>query len=1035
MQFETLPDIKSKNSSAIKSRWIGRFILFVCFVLIQTYASGQCIAHTISSSEGNDIIFACAGDGKPDNVIFTKSDTSTQLKYAFIQADNSDNIIRIQSSPVFNFDGSTPAAYRIWGLSYSDSITFKTGSDVTTVNAVRGCALLSDNFIRVIRDKPLGRNAVLQSGRSDTTICSANNRIDTIRLVLPPVSNGKLVFIVCKFDGTIVDIFNKSEYVIDQNPPGVYLIYSVSYTGVLSISPNASNINTSVISNGCYSVGPKPLRINLEPLQSGRLQAQNVLLNYCPNNPYPDTVYLRLDNSNAPKVAYVMLDDLNRVKQISFSSGIQVNNYAEGVYNIKALAFSGDLLLKVGDTIKPNAMQVFSNDCYAWADGFVSIRIITPKGGSLITNNGDSIAYGCPGDRLPDRFTFYANNQATTDYKVIVVNNKGIIKDIGLIGNGIDFEGYAVGDYKAYGVSYTGVWRADRDSSINSQLSSECFALSTNFIPIYLEVAKAGTVSLKDGSNVYYVCSDNTGYRKIELDRKNASKSMYEYIVTSPSGIILGFPKKDSLNFNNTIPGQELRIYGISYTGSRIINMNSNIFVSSYSDGCYSISSNFIRVVIDRPRGGGVRLANGLNKELICPGDSSSKTLSFRNVSSSSNLYQFVITDSASRILDITSNFAYPFDSMPKGTYFIYGVSYIGNVLVKKADTLFKKAYASDCFSYSENKIEVVLNNIDAGRLTTSEGSDRVFTCPSNLDPDEITMIPVGANALGYQYAITNELNMIIGYSQLDKIDFGSATINSVCRVYGIAYKGAFNSVLNRSISEVAFSSQCFDITDNYVTIKKIVPGPHRISSNLKDSIMTICVGDSQVDTIKLRISDTTGIKRVFLGVESGKIISIYTDSILNVEKDSAGLLRIYSLTYTGKLLAGKGLDLVSGLALSDDCFALSSNFILIDKVKTGPFCLIVGNPDQEISNKLKVYPNPDSKGEFTLHLDRSGLEGKYNKTEVSISDLHGKIVYKKHWNVTEDLIVHSHDFTSGIYFIQLFSDNFHITRKIVIQR
>jgi hypothetical protein len=104
--------------------------------------------------------------------------------------------------------------------------------------------------------------------------------------------------------------------------------------------------------------------------------------------------------------------------------------------------------------------------------------------------------------------------------------------------------------------------------------------------------------------------------------------------------------------------------------------------VSSFSDGCYSISDNFIRVVKDQPNGGGVRLANGFNKELFCPSDPTQKILSIRNVSTSSHPYAFVLVDSTRTVIDIFANFSYNFDSLPIGQYFIYGVSYIGKMIV-----------------------------------------------------------------------------------------------------------------------------------------------------------------------------------------------------------------------------------------------------------------------------------------------------------------------------------------------------------------
>ncbi|HNR07223.1 MAG TPA: hypothetical protein PKM27_07910, partial [Saprospiraceae bacterium] len=86
----------------------GKFslgLLALTFLLQGYRAWAQCLPHTISVSTLEQVLYACPGDGKPDEFVFLKSDTS-QNKYAFILADGADNIIRVQTSPVFNFDGA-----------------------------------------------------------------------------------------------------------------------------------------------------------------------------------------------------------------------------------------------------------------------------------------------------------------------------------------------------------------------------------------------------------------------------------------------------------------------------------------------------------------------------------------------------------------------------------------------------------------------------------------------------------------------------------------------------------------------------------------------------------------------------------------------------------------------------------------------------------------------------------------------------------------------------------------------------------------
>ena len=68
------------------ARWFIWIFSTIIFILAGDLHS-QCLPHNISSPNAiNDVIYACAGDGKPDNVIFAKLDTS-HTKYAFVLAD------------------------------------------------------------------------------------------------------------------------------------------------------------------------------------------------------------------------------------------------------------------------------------------------------------------------------------------------------------------------------------------------------------------------------------------------------------------------------------------------------------------------------------------------------------------------------------------------------------------------------------------------------------------------------------------------------------------------------------------------------------------------------------------------------------------------------------------------------------------------------------------------------------------------------------------------------------------------------------
>lgn len=997
----------------------------------------QCPPHSIFTPDNEERIYACAADGKPDNFIFTKSDTSNQ-KYAYVLADGGDNVIRVQTSSNFNFDGPIPAIFRVWGISYSDSITFRVGQDVTLIRAVSGCARLSENVIQVLRDVPTGADAFFLNEDRDTIICASNNKFDTLIMKNPGIFNSKQIFIVTRFNGAIIDFFNGFQYIVDGLGKGSYFIYSVSYTGNLTIAPN-NNIFTTNLSNGCFAVGLRPARIDLQDILPSTMVPESNQTIFCPKDKLDDPYLVQLDGGQSPLNALVLLNNEKICTDLVKSSMINFNIYDEGEYTLQSLSYSGKLLIKIGDTIIKNSPKLYSSDCFAWSTNTINIKLLSPKAGQISSSTGDTLLFACPGDRLPDRITFVASGHSSTNYVVVIINEKSKIVALTSNGGFVDFEGFPPGTCKAYGIAYTGFLSIDLDSTFltNAVLSTDCYNVSSNFLIIIKDMAKGGTISLKGGATTYYSCPDKDGPRKIEFERRNNSISPYQYVLTSESGSIIDFVQNDSLAFSN-LNAQAYRIYGVAFSGRRVISKLSNLFVSSFSDGCYSISDNFIRVVHERPRGGGIRLPDGSNKELFCPSETGSRLVQFRNVDVSSVLYNFVITDSTFKIIEITPRFSFNFDPLPKGLYFVYGVSYIGNIVLLKGNTLDFSLFSDECFSFSGVKIDVIIGEINGGRLTSSEGSANVFTCPSNVDPDLIQIIPINTRALSYRYILANEQNIIVGFSSVDMIDFGSAAINSKCRVYGVAYKGDFTGVLNRDVFQTAYSMGCYDLSDNFVFIRKLIPPNHRIITSLRDSVVTLCIGDSQKDTIKTSTSDTTGFKTAYLGVENGKIIKVVTTSAIEFEKDSAGILKLYSLIYTGRLLATPGLNLVAGLALSDDCFSLSSNFYVIDKVKQGPFCVITSTRDESWIFSLKVYPNPSrvsSKG--TIHIEWVVSPALIHQTaHISIIDLQGHVLYSKSQKLQSinDVALEARLLAPGMVFLKIQSGDKIATRKVMIQ-
>lgn len=66
-------------------------------------------------------------------------------------------------------------------------------------------------------------------------------------------------------------------------------------------------------------------------------------------------------------------------------------------------------------------------------------------------------------------------------------------------------------------------------------------------------------------------------------------------------------------------------------------------------------------------------------------------------------------------------------------------------------------------------------------------------------------------------------------------------------------------------------------------------------------------------------------------------------------------------------------------------------------------------------------------------------LEWKNNAkpSQIIVTDLQGKTLYQKHWNMDEKGILLTQNFANGIYFVKIISDDSkeNIVRKVIINK
>lgn len=921
----------------------------------------------------------CPDDGIADLVFLEKLDSSIGASYSFIIADVQDNILTVRTDSILNFEGFDEGFCRIWGVSHSDSLIYEAGMDVITIRARNGgCATLSDNVINVIKESPGGGFVALSNGNEDTTYCALSiNSTDTaITVIGSSISGLFYTYVLTTSTNIIISNNNTGTFDLSGLSANSYKVFGLSFAGKPSlILPVDSSLFGFVNAAGfCGELSENNVTINKEVPFGGlvRTKQLDTLVVICPEGGNSAKVALRNTGSTTFPYVYVVTDEAGVVLGISNTDTVDFNGAPPGICLIYGLSYEGELLVSEGDTIFNTPL---SDKCFDLSStSVIVIRVLAEAGMiSAIGEEGDLLS--CPGDNLPDRFILERiESTPELQARYIVTDLNNVILLISNI-NVLDFEGSPEGECKIYSVTFSGTLIIEPgDTLFLHPISTGCFDITENHLSVRRFVPDGGDIFVTTGENTIYLCVDQVGSTVVRFGNNSLKPQKYDYVVTNGLDQIIDIIDDDSYTFTE-LPRGTTRVWGVAYTGTRLLGNGDNLAFSSYSDACFDLSNNFLQVVTDKVFAGQISLVNGDKSRFFCLGSEEPTKVTFANTNQSNSKYTYVLTDFSNRIIQFLSDTTFDFSSIGAGSYRIWGVSYTGNPLLKINDDLLESPYSDDCFDLTPEPIEVIRDNPFAGEIRAVPGFSKAYTCPINDDLDFVKFRPIDAIYLQYAYIVTDTLEKIINFSFIDSIDFGLASIGT-CRVYGVAYEGEFAARVGNQLRNIAFSDECWDLSNNYVEIIRTVPVAHNVFTSNGDSTSTVCVGDGGADELSFTTDDVTGIPKAFVATdEQDQILGFSITSTLNFEDAPPGRCRVYSVAYTGKFNATPGEDIHES-DLGDDCFEVSNNYVIVDRVDSGPLCVVSQRPLENNKSYFTIAPNPFVNKFIITKTDLGSAEG-----------------------------------------------------------
>lgn len=405
--------------------------------------------------------------------------------------------------------------------------------------------------------------------------------------------------------------------------------------------------------------------------------------------------------------AYVVTDPNGIILGLPPGDVVDFTNAGAGECRVWGLSYTGTITAQLGDDATSVAL---SDGCYELSSNFVWIFRDTVAGGTVFQENGGDTVRVCY-DGVGNGLVSFDNNNSIGGYAYVATDPSGtILGATSSGGNTLDFSGAGIGECWVYGVAHLGSLNDQTGVNINNAVFSEdCYILSDNFVVVFRDSVDGGNVLTSMGEDTVEVCLNDASTTTIDFASSNAFGDNFAYVVTDPNGTILGLPAGNQVDFSGAGTG-ECWVWGLSYSGNLTAMMGGNATVDTLSDGCFSLSKDFVVVLRDSAAGGTISTEVGMDTVYVCLTDTNAMAgvVAFDSTGAFGTSFQYVVTDTALEILGLPPGDEVDFSGAGVGECWVWGVGYTGELLAMVGDTASQIPISDRCFQESENFIVIM---------------------------------------------------------------------------------------------------------------------------------------------------------------------------------------------------------------------------------------------------------------------------------------------------------------------------------------
>ena len=335
-------------------------------VLNGTYVSGD----SIFVPSHRDTTDYCVGNGIVDSLLLNTNSNGDHYVYLLLR--NNGRIEHVIKNRYLNLDPLESGTLTVVGLSYAGDLLVDDGDVLSdSLELATGCYSISLNVLTLQLNELIPGTLTSTRDKQSFAVCIGDGVPDLVTFSIENGENEKEAFLITDAQDEVIFVSTESVIDLDVLPLGFYMVYGISYNGELYnlVGEQAFRVP---LSDGCYTYTANGIEIIADMPEGGMIRALggDTVYTFCVSDGIPDRLFLSNESNSLAPYQFVVTDTDNVILELPNIPGVDFEGSGAGTVRIWGVSYTGDLLIRSGDTI---TSTLISTDCYSISANYLTV--------------------------------------------------------------------------------------------------------------------------------------------------------------------------------------------------------------------------------------------------------------------------------------------------------------------------------------------------------------------------------------------------------------------------------------------------------------------------------------------------------------------------------------------------------------------------------------------------------------------------------------------------------------------------------------